>query len=67
MLKLFAEIFSWIGIKNESVQGAASIGDIIEYGQDRYIVKVNASDIEEGEKKIDIIVDGPTLMKPMVL
>ena len=64
-VKVVAEIFSWIGIKNESVKGAASIGDIIEYGQDRYIVKVNASDIEEGEKIIDIIVDGPTLMKPM--
>ena len=38
-----------------------SIGDIIEYGHDRYIVKVNAFVDGILEEK-EIIVDGPTLM-----
>jgi hypothetical protein len=63
-IKIVAEIFNWIGVKNESVKGAGSIGDVIEYGQDRYIVKVTGIDFDEKEKKVDIIVDGPTLMKP---
>ena len=60
--KTVAEIFSWIGVGYETVQGAAVIGEILEYGQDRYLVQVNAM-VEGQPKKIEIIVTGPTLMK----
>ena len=58
-----AELFSWIGIKYAAGKEIAeeSIGDIIEYGANRYIVKVNA--VVQGEPvEKEIIVDGPTLM-----
>lgn len=55
-------LFSWIGITNEAVEGQAAIGDIIEYGQNRYLVKVNAV-VNDKPKQIQIIVSGPTLMK----
>ena len=61
-VKTVAEIFSWIGIKYETVQGAGVIGDIIEYSKDRYEVQVfNNNDGET--KEIKVLVDGPTLMK----
>ena len=60
--KSVAEIFSWIGVGYETVQGAGVIGEILEYGEDRYFVQVNA--VVEGQpKKIQIKVNGPTLMK----
>ena len=60
--KAVAEIFSWIGIGYETVQGSGVIGEILEYGEDRYFVQINA--IKEGKpEKIQITVNGPTLMK----
>jgi hypothetical protein len=61
--KTIGELFSWIGIKYRAGKEIAqeSIGEIIEYGSDRYIVKVNG--IVDGElKEKEIIVTGPTLM-----
>ena len=55
-------LFSWVGITNEAVEGQAAIGDIIEYGQNRYLVKVNAV-VNDKPKQVQIIVTGPTLMK----
>ena len=58
-----SEIFSWVGVKHIAGKEIAqeSIGDIIEYGSDRYIVKINA--MVEGEiQEKRIYVDGPTLM-----
>jgi|TARA_R100001530_G_scaffold35140_1_gene27433 hypothetical protein len=60
--KSVAEIFSWIGVGYETVQGAGVIGEILEYGEDRYLVQVNAM-VEGKPQKIEIIVNGPTLMK----
>lgn len=58
-----AELFSWVGVEYAAGKETAqeSIGDIIEYGHDRYIVKINAfvNGVLE-EKKIRV--DGPTLM-----
>ena len=59
--KSVSEIFSWVGVAYETVQGSGAVGDIIEYGQDRYLVKVNT--VAEGKPQIiEIRVDGPTLM-----
>ena len=55
-------LFSWVGITNEAVEGQAAIGDIIEYGQNSYLVKVNAV-VNDKPKQVEIIVTGPTLMK----
>ena len=38
-----------------------AVGDIIEYGHDRYIIKINAF-VEGVLKEKEIRVDGPTLM-----
>jgi hypothetical protein len=59
-----SEIFSWVGAKHVAGKEIAeeSIGDIIEYGSDRYIVKVNAMVNDQLVEK-EILVDGPTLMK----
>ena len=58
-----AELFSWIGIEyaagGEIAQEA--VGDIIEYGHDRYTVKINAF-VDGVLKEKEIRVDGPTLM-----
>jgi len=60
-VKVVAEIFGWIGIKYESVQGASAIGDIIEYSKDRYEVQVFSN--KDGEiKEVKVLVDGPTLL-----
>jgi len=61
-VKSVAEIFSWIGVGYETVQGAGVIGEILEYGEDRYIVQVNTV-VEGKPKKVEIIVNGPTLKK----
>jgi len=61
-----ATIFSWIGAEDKSLADVKviadeSIGDIIEYGQDRYKIEVTGK--LEGEViKTIIIVDGATLM-----
>jgi len=56
-----AELFTWIGI-NESTNGLAQeyIGDIIEYGSNRFDVIVHSSFNGETKKKI-VNMDGPTL------
>jgi len=60
--KTISTLFSWIGVREATSEDAKeAIGEIIEYGYDRYIVKINA--IVQGvlvEK--EIWVDGPTLM-----
>jgi len=61
--RTIAELFSWVGVEYAAGREIAqeSIGDIIEYGFDRYVVKVNAFvDGVLDEKKITV--DGPTLM-----
>ena len=46
--KTIATLFSWIGVKEATSEEAKqSIGEIIEYGSDRYFVKVNA--VVQGE------------------
>ena len=59
--KTIATLFSWIGIKEATSEEAKqSIGEIEEYGSDRYFVKVNA--VVQGEPvEKTIVVDGPTL------
>jgi len=60
--KTISELFSWVGVGYETIKNSAVIGEILEYGQDRYLVPVNA--IVEGKpKKIEITVKGTTLMK----
>src|SRR6056300_47003 len=59
--KSIAEIFTWIGI-NENANGLSQeyIGDIIEYGSNRFDVIVHSSFGGETKKKI-VNMDGPTL------
>jgi hypothetical protein len=61
--KAVAELFSWVGVEYAAGKETAqeSVGDIIEYGHDRYFVKVNTH-VEGVLKEKQIIVDGPTLM-----
>ena len=58
-----AELFSWVGVEYAAGKEIAqeAVGDIIEYGHDRYIVKVNAF-VDGVLKEKKIRVDGPTLM-----
>ena len=59
--KTISTLFSWIGIKEATTEEAReSIGEITEYGSDRYFVKVNAVVQGQPVEKI-ITVDGPTL------
>jgi len=59
--KTIAIIFSWIGVQEATSEEAKqSIGQIIEYGSDRYFVKINAVVQGEAVEKT-ITVDGPTL------
>ena len=59
--KTIATIFSWIGVQEATSEEAKqSIGQIIEYGSDRYFVKINAVVQGEAVEKT-ITVDGPTL------
>ena len=59
--KTVSTLFSWIGIKEATTEEAKeSIGEITEYGSDRYFVKVNA--VVQGQPvEKTITVDGPTL------
>ena len=58
-----AELFNWVGIEYAASGEIAqeAVGDIIEYGHDRYIVKINAF-VDGLLKEKEIRVDGPTLM-----
>ena len=58
-----AELFSWVGVEYAASGEIAqeAVGDIIEYGHDRYIIKINAF-VEGVLKEKEIRVDGPTLM-----
>jgi|TARA_A100001201_G_scaffold1853_2_gene4765 hypothetical protein len=59
--KTIATLFSWIGVQEATSEEAKqSIGQIIEYGSDRYFVKINAVVQGEAVEKT-ITVDGPTL------
>ena len=59
--KTISTLFNWIGIKEATTEEAReSIGEITEYGSDRYFVKVNAVVQGQPVEKI-ITVDGPTL------
>jgi len=59
------KLFSWIGIENKSEEIQEHIGDIVEYGSDRYFVKIYS--IEDGKKiETDITVEGPQLMKKKI-
>ncbi len=57
-----AELFSWVGVEYAAGGEIAqeSVGDIIEYGQDRYLVKSKCI-CRWCIKEKEIIVDGPTL------
>ena len=61
-----ASIFSWIGVQDKSLVQVKqiaddSIGEIVEYGQDRYKIKVSGK-LEKVPFTKTIIVDGPTIM-----
>jgi hypothetical protein len=61
-----ATIFSWIGAEDKSLADVKiiadeSIGDIIQYGQNRYKIKVTGK-LENKMFEKTIIVDGQTLM-----
>jgi len=65
-VKTIAHLFSWIGAEDKSLADVKviadeSIGDIIEYGQDRYKIEVTGK-LEEKPFTKTIIVNGPTLM-----
>ena len=59
-----AELFSWVGVEYAAGKEIAqeAVGDIIEYGHDRYIVKVNAF-INGVLKEKEIRISGPVLKK----
>ena len=60
--KAISEIFNWVGTQQAVSEEIAQecIGDVIEYGQDRYIINVTGK-LEGVTIKKDIIIDGPTL------
>jgi len=60
--RTIAELFSWIGVEYAAGKEIAqeAVGDIIEFGHDRYLVKVNAY-VDGVLKEKEIRVDGPTL------
>ena len=66
--KAISEIFNWVGTQQAVSEEIAQecIGDVIEYGQDRYIIKVIGTKFKEKEHgkdiKTEIVIDGPTLM-----
>jgi len=58
--KTVSELFSWVGIGYETVEDTNIIGNIIEYGEDRYFVEIKK--IEDGKPKtIRITVKGTEL------
>ena len=61
-----AHLFDWVGAKDSGSSDRKEItqeciGDVVEYGQDRYIIKVTGK-LEGKVIKKEIIIDGPTLM-----
>jgi len=65
--KAIAELFSWVATEDSNLSNGTgkevaeeSIGEITEYGQDRYIVKINAV-VQGVPTPKEIILDGPTL------
>ena len=38
--KTIADLFRWVGVNHETTEGAAAVAQIVEYGSDRYFVKV---------------------------
>ena len=58
-----AELFNWVGVEYAASGEIAqeAVGDIIEYGHDRYVIKINAF-VDGLLKEKEIRVDGPTLM-----
>ena len=65
--KAIAELFNWVGVQDTNLGNGKeiaeeSIGEIIEYGNDRYIVKINAV-VQGKPTPKEIIVTGPQLMK----
>ncbi len=63
-IRAVAELFSWVGVEYAAGREIAqeAVGDIIEYGHDWYIVKVNAF-IDGVLKEKEIKITGPTLKK----
>jgi len=61
--KAISEIFNWVGTQQAVSEEIAQecIGDVIEYGQDRYTIKVTGK-LEGVVINKEIIIDGPTLM-----
>ena len=64
-VKTIAHLFSWVGAKDKSLTDVKiiadeAIGDIVEYGQNRYLVPVRGTFQGKPFTKI-IKVDGPTL------
>ena len=57
-----AELFNWVGVEYAASGEIAqeAVGDIIEYGHDRYVIKINAF-VDGLLKEKEIRVDGPTL------
>ena len=55
-----SEIFSWIGVDHATIEATGAIGDIIDYGQDRYLIKVTGR-LEDEIITTEIRIDGPTL------
>ena len=55
-----SEIFSWIGVDYATIEATGAIGDIIDYGQDRYLIKVTGR-LEDKIITTEIRIDGPTL------
>jgi hypothetical protein len=55
-----ATLFSWIGIGYATVEGSSAIGDIIEYAQNKYEVRISGT--RNGESVESLVkMDGPTL------
>jgi hypothetical protein len=65
--KTISDLFSWVGVDDKNLANGKeiaeeSIGEITEYGNDRYIVKINAV-VQGKPTPKEIIVTGPQLMK----
>ena len=68
-VKTIAHLFSWIGAEDKSLADVKqivdeSIGEIVEYGQDRYKITVIGK-LEGKSFTKTIVVDGPTLMNQL--
>ena len=59
--KTIAELFRWVGVNHETTEGAAAVTEIIEYGSDRYFVKVKTK-VNGILQEKEVQIDGPTLM-----